>query len=76
MSDNLYDMEPGLPGSPMSPTVENGSHRCDERDRTCQTCRCHGDDKWGEDVVRVWCRAALHVRKEAVVDDIGMAWLG
>jgi hypothetical protein len=66
MSSGLSDTEPILVSSPSSPTANDGSHHRDERDQTCQSCRCHNKDKGSEGVMRVWGQAASHIGKEAM----------
>jgi hypothetical protein len=75
VSGGLSDKKLGLAGSPNSPTAENGSHRRDERDGTCQMCRRRDDEKWGEGVRRVWGRTTSRVGKEAAAGGIGADWL-
>jgi hypothetical protein len=72
----LFDTKPGNVISPSLSTFENGSHPHEERGRSCQMCRHHDDDKWGEGVLRVWSRAMAHIGKEALVEGIRADWLG
>jgi hypothetical protein len=50
VSGGLFGVETELGGSPSSPTVEDGSHRCDEQDRACWVGQHRDNDEWGEGI--------------------------